>query len=773
MTLPQRIGPYRPLHQIGAGGMGTVYFAYHPVSGQPSAIKVLSSAYATDQQYRQRFAREVEVLRKVSGPYLIPLTDADTAADIPWLTMPYVRGETLQQHVQAHGPLRGENLLTFAAAVALALAYIHAAGVTHRDLKHANVILAEDGPRVLDFGIAGHVDATAFTRTSLPRSGSLGWMAPEQLTLGKTTPACDIFAWGLLVAYAAAAAHPFGLPTAIDHRIVHAKPDLGAVPDRLRRLVLRALRKDPAARPSAALLAEQSADLLGPEGTVVFPTVAYTRQAPSTTAEDSALTHNLPWSIADPGIDLTKALPFTRTEGWRIRSETQDFLNDATATLAHLRETLDRTKPARVDTSDARAALGVADTALATVREQYDRAGAADCEPASRAVDAATVATADVLATLAEQQAAHREPGRPVPSSRGRRKAFVAAVAAVALAGSAAYAMGRSANPAGGQRPRAAATTPSAEKSAAPTPATVAPTSSSPSPTDTTTTVPPVHPAAPVTLFGGLKLTLPSSWSTLPVPQDSLNFDDGMDSKYAVDLVPAGASGTGGLAVEWAPGMTTIKGGANGSENDNFGMFDTRFSTGGPNPSAGGTYEFNGDVRPQTVTHASAMKQVSVANEDAQAWTVQTDILPDHNHKRTAVHRVWFLPSSHYVLYDYGTLEPKRAAEIEAIVRSAKITAMDIPLDCLDAVDLLDTSAAGGDLEGDDPSQSCLDMTVNSAGSGDTSSFENALDPGTAKTKTAAACLSLVSEYSISYVQGDSGYTRVRRNCDFPRKPLA
>lgn len=253
------------------------------------------------------------------------------------------------------------------------------------------------------------------------------------------------------------------------------------------------------------------------------------------------------------------------------------------------------------------------------------------------------------------------------------------------------------------------------------------------------------------------------------MPRESLNFDDGMDSHYAMDLVPQGGSETGGLAVEWAPGMTSIKGGSNGTEYDNFRMFDSRFTTGGPDPSASINDQYNGVVRAQTVTHASGMKQVKVANEQAQTWTVDTDILPDHNHTRTAVHRVWFLPTSHYVLYDYGTLEPKRTAEIDAILKSAKTTTVDIPLDCVDAVGFLDTSAAGGSPQGDDPTQSCLDMTVNSAGSADTSASNTALDPGTMKTQTAPACLALVSDYSVTYVQGDATYTRARRNCDFLR----
>ncbi|MFE7236312.1 serine/threonine-protein kinase [Streptomyces sp. NPDC057596] len=767
MTLPRSIGPYRPLHRIGAGGMGTVYFAYHPVTGQPSAVKVLNAEYASDRQYRQRFVREVEVLRRVSGPYLVPLVDADTKSEIPWLAMPYVSGETLYQHVQSHGPLSRENLLTFATAVALALAYIHAAGVTHRDLKHANVILAEDGPRVLDFGIAGHVDVTAFTGPSMPRSGSPGWMAPEQLTRGETTPACDIFAWGILVAYAAAGSHPFGSATAIEHRIIHAEPDLQSVPDPLRSLVARALYKDPDTRPTATQLAEQTAGLLGPSGTVVLPTIAYTRQASPTTTEETPPAHNLPWTISAPATDLTRTFPAARHAGWRGGPEARKFLDDATATLSRLRETLARAKPARDDMSAARAALDSADAALAAVRKEYDQAGGAGCERAVRAVETATAAIYDTLARQVAQQADQREPRSQKPRAHRPRRVLVAVgtVLAVTLTGSVAYTIGRPEHSTA--QPPAAVGTHRATTSAAP--ATVVPSTSIPSPADTPTTTSPTPTATPVTVLGGLQFTLPSSWDTSQVSQEDLNFDDGMDSRYATDLVPNDGSDTGGLAVEWAPGMASIKGGSNGTWNDNFGMFGIRFTTGGPNPSAGGTYQSDQEVREQTVTRASAMQHVTVAGEQAQSWTVHTDILPDHNHVRTAVHRVWFLPSSHYVLYDYGTLEPKRTAEIDAIVKSAAFTKVDVPLDCVDAVDFLDTAAAGGSPQGDDPSQSCLNLTVNSASSEDTATDSHALDPGTMKSKTAAACLSLVSVYGVTDLANDASYTRARRECDFPR----
>ncbi|MCX5345772.1 serine/threonine-protein kinase [Streptomyces atratus] len=269
--LPDRIGPYRPLRRLGAGGMGTVYYA-HPPGGEPLAVKVLHPEFRADPVHRRRFAREVVTLTKISGPYLLELAAADAQADRPWLATPYAAGSTLAEHVEAHGPLTDVSLTTFAAATAHALACIHRAGVAHRDLKPSNVILAADGPRVVDFGIAHHLDATAVTATRTT-TGTPGWMAPEQLEHAATGNASDLFAWGILIAYAATGQHPFGAPTGIEYRITTAEPVLDGLPAALRRLVGTALAKDPAARPPAAELATQAAALNGPAGAAAFPTL--------------------------------------------------------------------------------------------------------------------------------------------------------------------------------------------------------------------------------------------------------------------------------------------------------------------------------------------------------------------------------------------------------------------------------------------------------------------------------------------------------------------
>ncbi|MEU1192626.1 serine/threonine-protein kinase, partial [Streptomyces sp. NPDC005859] len=305
VNLPERIGPYRPVRHLGTGGMGTVYYATDPDDGRPLAVKVLHQGFADDPAHRARFRRETTTLRKVTGPYLVPLVDADPDAPLPWLATAYVHGNTLHQHVRDAGPLRADNLLTFAAAVAHALACVHGAGVAHRDLKPTNVLLAADGPHVVDFGIAHHLDATAITATSVT-TGTPGWMAPEQLTDGTTLPACDIFCWGLLVAYAAAAAHPFGAPTGINHRIISAEPSLEGVPDALLPLVRDALHKDPAQRPSAAETAERAADVYGPTGTVVFPTIAYTRHFEGAGTAITVPLDRMRWDVplpAEPAAD--------------------------------------------------------------------------------------------------------------------------------------------------------------------------------------------------------------------------------------------------------------------------------------------------------------------------------------------------------------------------------------------------------------------------------------------------------------------------------------
>lgn len=229
--------------------MGTVYLGES--DGRSAAVKVVSEALADDPEFRARFRREVEVCRRVTGPQVARLYDADTEGSPPWLAVQYVEGPTLDQAVRAHGPLKGPALSGFAIAAAEALRQIHSAGVVHRDLKPSNVILTPTTPVIIDFGIAGAADATTLTATGTTL-GTAGWMAPEQILGHYTGPASDVFAWGAVVAYSATGRAPFGSgrPEALAYRVVHGEPEVDGVPESIAPLVRSALAKDPLERPA-------------------------------------------------------------------------------------------------------------------------------------------------------------------------------------------------------------------------------------------------------------------------------------------------------------------------------------------------------------------------------------------------------------------------------------------------------------------------------------------------------------------------------------------
>lgn len=267
---PSRVGPYRVVGRLGAGGMGTVYAALTD-SGERVAVKVIHPMQAGDPDFRARFRREVRLSARVRGPFLLPLLAADTEADAPWLATAYAPGPTLAQHLAAHGPLTGGTLYAFATGSAQALAAIHAAGVVHRDVKPQNVLLTPAGPRVLDFGIAHAADGTSVTRTGV-LTGTPGWISPEHYHSGVTAAEGDLFAWGALMAYAATGRLPFGggAPEAVAYRVTSGQPDLEGIPAELKEIVERALAKEPAERPDAPTAAEACAQLLAGETTQIL-----------------------------------------------------------------------------------------------------------------------------------------------------------------------------------------------------------------------------------------------------------------------------------------------------------------------------------------------------------------------------------------------------------------------------------------------------------------------------------------------------------------------
>jgi len=254
------MGPYRLRGQLGVGGMGRVFLGLS-AGGRLVAVKVIRADLAMDPEFRGRFHREVAAARKVSHQFTAPVIDADLDGPVPWLATAYVTGPSLADAVAEHGPLPAGSVLQLAAGLAEGLSAIHAAGVVHRDLKPSNVLLASDGPRVIDFGISLTGDGGALTRTGLV-VGSPGFMSPEQAEGREVGPASDIFSLGAVLTFAATGQGPFGTGSnmTLVHRLVSGQADLDRVPVEVRPLVERCLAADPRQRPTArALLAEAGA----------------------------------------------------------------------------------------------------------------------------------------------------------------------------------------------------------------------------------------------------------------------------------------------------------------------------------------------------------------------------------------------------------------------------------------------------------------------------------------------------------------------------------
>jgi hypothetical protein len=289
---PVRIGRYRLTARLGSGGMGVVYLGLAE-DGRLVAVKVLRPELADDPEFRARFGREVAVLAQARGTRIVRVIEVGTDSGTPFLVTEYAAGPSLADHVDSAGPLGAQMLGELAAGLAEALMVIHAAGVVHRDLKPANVILAADGPKVIDFGIAQALDSVALTQAGMT-VGSVGFMAPEQV-MGQAGPAADIFAWALTVAYAATGRPPFGTGAtdAVMYRILHGQPDIAAVPEALRPVVEAALAKAPQDRPAAHEILDQ---LTGARA-VPAPTCgggAPTQPVPSPTRPVTALSAGQP-----------------------------------------------------------------------------------------------------------------------------------------------------------------------------------------------------------------------------------------------------------------------------------------------------------------------------------------------------------------------------------------------------------------------------------------------------------------------------------------------
>ncbi|MCK1796735.1 PQQ-binding-like beta-propeller repeat protein [Streptomyces sp. XM4193] len=264
---PRRIGPFEVLGRLGAGGMGLVYLA-RSASGRRVAIKTVRTELAEDQLFRVRFTREVEAARAVSGFYTAAVVDADPRAAVPWLATAYVPAPSLEEIIHECGPMPAQAVRWLAAGIAEALHSIHGAGLVHRDLKPSNVLVVEDGPRVIDFGIASGVSNTRLTMTNVA-VGTPAYMSPEQARDSRSvTGASDVFSLGSTLVFAATGHAPYhgANPVETVFMLLRERPDLDGLPDELLPLIESCMAPEVEMRPSPADLQSQLAPHLFSSG---------------------------------------------------------------------------------------------------------------------------------------------------------------------------------------------------------------------------------------------------------------------------------------------------------------------------------------------------------------------------------------------------------------------------------------------------------------------------------------------------------------------------
>jgi hypothetical protein len=247
---PPVIDGHRLTGRLASGGTSVVYLARGP-EGERVALKTTRAQQADQAQARRWLRTEAACSRRLPPSCTARLLVDGSRHSPPYLVSEYVDGPSLAQYVEFLGPLDAEQLRALASALARAIAVVHEAGLIHCDLKPGNVLLAADGPRVIDFSIAqeaSHSDRPADVGT-VPYSP--GWVAPERLSGRPAGPASDIFGWGCLIGFAATGRSPFdGEDVGTGHWSVARSADLATIEEPLRALVEAALAVDPADRPS-------------------------------------------------------------------------------------------------------------------------------------------------------------------------------------------------------------------------------------------------------------------------------------------------------------------------------------------------------------------------------------------------------------------------------------------------------------------------------------------------------------------------------------------
>jgi eukaryotic-like serine/threonine-protein kinase len=329
---PQRVGRYRLVKRLGVGGMGQVYLGQSP-SGRPVAVKIIRAELADDADFRQRFREEVRAARRVGGMFTAPVVDADPDAPQPWMVTGFVGGPSLADAVAARGPLSVGAVRTLAAGLAEGLSEVHAVGLVHRDLKPSNVLLASDGPRIIDFGISRSAGSVGLTSAG-GIIGSPGYMSPEQATGEPVGPASDVYSLGGVLAFAATGEPPFGVgpPSALLYRVVFGEPSTVNIPPELLPLIARCLARDPAVRPTTDELLAELGDAAPAAGWLGWQDSGSALAARSLRAVPSD-----GWREPDPADDGIPAVP--------VRSFSDGGLPGARARLALVPVAVDAAEP--------------------------------------------------------------------------------------------------------------------------------------------------------------------------------------------------------------------------------------------------------------------------------------------------------------------------------------------------------------------------------------------------------------------------------------------
>jgi len=311
---PRAVGPYRLTGRLGSGGMGRVFLG-ESGTGRRVAVKVVREDVAAAPGFRDRFRREAKLAMRAGGFWAAPVVDADPDGAMPWIASQYVDGLSLAERVTQQGPLDEGGVRRLGMGLAEALASFHSAGLVHRDLKPSNVMLADDGPRVIDFGISKALETSS--GTDLTKTGTIlgtpGFMSPEQALGQPTGPPSDVFALGSLLVYAATGAGAFGdgASHVLLFRVVYETPDLGAMPDGLRELAQDCLRKAPEDRPEAGEVIARLALADDDQSGVAFDLSASRRAVPDTGPGADAL--------AATGPQRGSSTATTRPPGWSLR----------------------------------------------------------------------------------------------------------------------------------------------------------------------------------------------------------------------------------------------------------------------------------------------------------------------------------------------------------------------------------------------------------------------------------------------------------------------